>query len=583
MTFLAPWCLAGLAVVPALLLWGLLAPRGRPMTVGSLLLWRRALGEGAAGRPSARLRLRDPLLWLDAVSLLLIILAVARPAWRTARPLEPVATIVIDRSASMGIEPVPGVADGGGEARWQWASGRLRQVLAELGDVPLRLVRVPGDAGVVLAAEMTAGDLASEADTLCRPALMQADVWPVVQDEAAGAPSRPVVVVTDVAPSAVLPDNVYVLACGGPAVNAGLERVAGRVEAGRWWLLVAARADADVLGPYDLAIWSEAGPEPKPIGTAREFVRPGASAERVFAFDGLPPARLAVRLAGPPDALLADDAAFFVRVLGRKVRVLVVGEPEPSVVRALEAAPYAVVVQGSVSDADPKAFDLLVAVRVPLPVGWNGPAAMVLPPRAVGPVRPAEGTVSAAWQVSADHPLAEALYLPAPRLGRTPRYHLYGGGRVLLGTTEAPLLVTWETAGVRRLAVLFGFDAETTDWTRGAGFPIFWSRAVDWLVPADRRATELVTYRPGEVVPGVGRPVRSGLGFEETEAGEGGVSFIGTGEGFQAGPGRDDSADAVQAVRASAEACRQETLAPLWPVAAGLAMLAVLLRSGVAR
>ena len=583
MTFIAPWYLAGLALVPALLLWGLLAPRGRPITVGSFLLWRRALGSGAAGRPSARLRLRDPLLWLDAASVLLLVLAIARPAWRTGEPLEPVATVVIDRSASMAIEPVPGVAGGPGETRWKWAAERLRQVLAELDDVPLRVLRVPGDAGVVLAREMTAGELASDADALCRPVLVQADVWLVAQDEAAGDPSRPVVVVTDVAPSVALPENVFVLACGGPPANAGLERVAGRVEAGRWWLLVAARADANTLNPYDLTVWSDEGQEPEPIGWVREFIRPGTSAERVMAFDGAPPARLVVDLAGPPDALLYDDAARFVPAPARNVRVLVVGESEPAVVRALEATAHAAVVQGKAEDADPKAFDLLVAVGVPLPVGWNGPAAMVLPPEAVGPVRPAEGTVSAAWQVAADHPLAEALYLPAPRLGPTPRYHLYGGGRVLLGSAEAPLVVTWETAGARRLAVLFGFDAEATDWPKRAGFPVFWSRAADWLVPADRRATELVTYRPGDMVPGKGTPLRTGPGFAETEAEEVGVSFIGTGEGFQAGPGRDDSAGAVRAVRASAEARRQETLAPLWPVATALAMLAIVVRAGVAK
>ena len=135
----------------------------------------------------------------------------------------------------------------------------------------------------------------------------------------------------------------------------------------------------------------------------------------------------------------------------------------------------------------------------------------------------------------------------------------------------------------RRLAVLFGFDEDATDWPKRAGFPIFWSRAVDWLVPAGRRPTDLVTYRPGEVVPRLGRPAPSQPGFYESEAGPVGVSFIGTDEGFQAGPGRDDAAAAVEAIRASAEARRRDTLAPLWPVAAALAMLAVLVRTGVAR
>ena len=34
MELLAPWSLAGLVLVPAVLLWGLLAPRGRPVGLG---------------------------------------------------------------------------------------------------------------------------------------------------------------------------------------------------------------------------------------------------------------------------------------------------------------------------------------------------------------------------------------------------------------------------------------------------------------------------------------------------------------------------------------------------------------------
>ena len=583
MTFLAPWCLAGLALVPALLVWGLLAPRGRPITVGSLLVWRRALAGGAAGRPSARLRLRDPLLWLDAASVLFIVLAIARPAWRTAKPLDPVATVVIDRSASMAIEPVPGVADDIGEARWRWASHRVRQVLADLGDAPLRVLLVPGDAGVVEARRMTTGELASAGDAFWRPPLVQADLWPVVRAEAAGDPSRPVLVATDVAPAEPVPANIFVLASGGKPAGSGLQRVAGRAEGGRWWLLLAARADAEAAGPFHLEVLAGPGPEPEPIATVSDFVRPGASAERVFAFDGPPPPRLTAKLTGLPDGFGADNTAYLARTPASQVRALVVGEPAPALIRALEAARGTIVAQGQPADADAKTFDLLVAVGVPLPTGWNGPAAMVLPPEAVGPVRPAQGTASAAWQAAPNDPLAEALYMPPPRLGPTPRYDLYAGGQVLLGTAKSPLIVTWETGGARRLAVLFGFDDETTDWPKRAGFPIFWSRAVDWLVPAGRRPIDLVTHRPREYVPRLGRTAPSGPGFYESEAGPVGVSFIGTGEGFQAGPGRDDSAGALEAIRTSAEARRRDTLGPLWPVAAALAMLAVLARAGVAR
>ena len=112
MDFLSPWSLAGWVLVPAIFLWGLLAPRGRPVTVGSLMLWRRALGAGPAGKPSAKVRLRDPLLWLDAAAAFLLVAACAQPALRTTAPAQPVATLVMDRTASMAMESAAGDADG---------------------------------------------------------------------------------------------------------------------------------------------------------------------------------------------------------------------------------------------------------------------------------------------------------------------------------------------------------------------------------------------------------------------------------------------------------------------------------------
>jgi hypothetical protein len=54
MHFLSAWVLAGLVLVPVIFLWGWLAPRGRPVIVGSLMLWRRALAAGPVGKPSVR-------------------------------------------------------------------------------------------------------------------------------------------------------------------------------------------------------------------------------------------------------------------------------------------------------------------------------------------------------------------------------------------------------------------------------------------------------------------------------------------------------------------------------------------------
>ncbi|MGB2830982.1 MAG: hypothetical protein WBD75_11630, partial [Phycisphaerae bacterium] len=200
--------------------------------------------------------------------------------------------------------------------------------------------------------------------------------------------------------------------------------------------------------------------------------------------------------------------------------------------------------------------DLVVAYASALPAEWKGPAALVLPPEGAGPVRPTDQEAPAEWRVAVDHPLADALYLEPPRLGPVRRYALDPSARVVLGTPDVPLIVTWEASGVRRLAVLFGFDEPATDWARRAGFPVFWRRALDWLVPRDARGTAYRTF---------------------------GVSLTGSDEGFQAGPGRDDSKAAVEAIRGSIEARRRATLADLWPYLAAAAVVALLARARVAK
>lgn len=575
MTFLAPWWLLGLVLVPALLLWGLLAPRGRPVTVGSLLLWRRALSGGATGRPTARLRLRDPLLWLDAACIALVILACARPAFDTARPLEPVATVVLDRTASMQM-PSSGPAG----VRWKDAHRMLAAVLEEAGSGPVWLVQVPGPVDAAAAETRPAPEVVAWLGSEGAPQLAEGDVYRAALDEAVRPPGLPVLVATDIAPSESLPDDVHVLAPGGSCRNAGLERVAARIENDRWWLLVAARAAAEAPSPTGLTVSAADGA----LAEVGDFVSPGEKAEVVVPVDDPPPERVHVALTGRDDDFPPDDDGFLILRATGTPRVALVGDVPAVLQRAVRAFGGVAAVTASPDEPMPRdETDVVVASKASLPPGWDGPAAVVAPSEAVGPVRPGEGTVAAEWTVSADHPLAEALYLPPPRLTEVPRYTLEPAAQVLVGTREAPLIVTWETEGARRLAVCFGLDDETTDWPRRASFPVFWARAVDWLVPAAKRPPTYATYAPRDPFPGTGRTAPGRPGFHSVGGRTVGVSFIGTDEGFQAGPGRDDSAAALAAIRRSVAARREATLAAAWPYAGGLALLALIARAWVAR
>ena len=589
MIFLAPWWLLSLALVPALLLWGLLAPRGRPVTVGSLMLWHRALAGGAAGRPTARLRLRDPVLWLDASCILFVILACARPALETARPLEPAATVVLDRTASMEMP-----SNGPRGLRWQDAGRMLANVLAEVDDAPVRVVHVPGPVGVVLAEKRPADDMVDWYGSESRALLAAEDVWHAASAEAVRRPDRPVLVVTDVVTTEDVPDGVFVLAPGGPSHNVGLVHVGWRGEhldggGYREWLLVKARAAASAPGPYDLRVYGD----DMGLGVLSDikgFLAPGERVERIVSFADVrePEFGPVVCLEGSGDGFPEDNRAYLAVPPSRPIRVRLVGEAPEALSRALRACANVQVTEAMPpASPTPEDTDLVVTYATGIPDGWDGPAVVVAPPEEVGPVRPTGRELKAEWRIAEDHPLADAFYLPAPRVGRVPDYSiastLADNVAVVVGSRDAPLLVTWETGGVRRLAVCFGLENEITDWPRRAGFPVFWARAIDWLVPAGQRRPVYRTYAPLEPVPGTARLAPGRAGFQTIGEKTIGVSFIGTDEGFQAGPGRDDSASAIAAIRESVELCREATLAPGWPYAAALAVLALLARAWVAR
>jgi len=615
MEFLSPWSLAGLVLVPAVLLWGLLAPRGRPIRVGSLMLWRRVLPEGAAGKPSPRVRLKDPLLWLDAAAVLLVVLACSRPALKTSAPAEPVAVLVIDRAANMWTE-----TKGKGGFRYRDAQALAEEVLRAAGSPLIRVISVPGDAGSVMTEELASGAILSRAADLWTPVLVTDSAWPVALAEAARRADTPVILATGVAPAQAAPPNLFVLAPGGDTQNVGLTRVAARIEGGRWWLLVEAKADPAAPGPCQLAVSGDG----RTLAQQADFLAPGASVSQTLAMTDPPPKKLDVQLSAPQTADLRpphdsfpyDNAAYLALEPAARVRVAMVGPPDPALRRALaacgetdvtEVLPDARVQAGQVEDSTGRA-DLLVACGEAIPADWTGPAVVILPPQAVGLVRPVDappsdrlaapvsdrlavaahgdghGLVMPEWRVAPGHPLAQALYLAPPHLAPVRRYAFDAQAELLLGTPDVPLMVTWRESGSRRLAVLFGFGEPATDWPRRAGFPVFWWHAVQWLVPKESRVAGYATYRPFEQLPGRRSTAPDMPGFSADESGAlFGTSFIGTDEGFRSGPGRDDSKAAIEAIRRSAEARRRAALSELWPYLAAAALIVLLARARVAR
>jgi Ca-activated chloride channel homolog len=134
-----------LVLLPLLLMY-LLRQRRDRLVVSSTMLWQRVLADHRVNTPLQRFR-RNLLLLLQALLLILLVFALARPVWRGAAGSAAVLPIIIDCSASMG-------------ARGE--DGRSRLELA-LGDLRSELRSKPNSQRICLIA---AGD---RARTLCPP------------------------------------------------------------------------------------------------------------------------------------------------------------------------------------------------------------------------------------------------------------------------------------------------------------------------------------------------------------------------------------------------------------------------------
>ncbi len=107
--FLNTWpaALAASIVIPSLLILYFLKLRRRELPVPSTLLWRKAVQDLQVNSPFQRLR-KNLLLLLQLLLLLALLLALARPIMNYTPGAGPRTIILIDHSASMSADDIPG-------------------------------------------------------------------------------------------------------------------------------------------------------------------------------------------------------------------------------------------------------------------------------------------------------------------------------------------------------------------------------------------------------------------------------------------------------------------------------------------
>lgn len=556
-TFLAPFAalVAAALTVPPVIAFYLLKLRRRPVRVGSVLFWERAVRDAQGNAPWRMVRPQTQLL-LQLLALALLLLAFARPVVPSS--LGGRVMLVLDRSASMN------ASDGaGGVSRFEEARTKLRAMARELAAgsdarvmvVALGAEAVPltpwtGDRAVLLGAidaveptdEEATGDALAE---LVRLASGREDVGG--EDAGEGTLDEPRVLTLVIASDGAVPPPTDPLHAN---VRVRLEPVGGAEEAGNAGIVALAaqrqyedpatvRVFARVLAtgemrrelPVRLALDGEVvaeavadlGPQgedaaPTEASVSLSAVAPGAGV-------------LSVLLPGQ-DVLAADDvASLWLRTAGRPRVMQVIPETElvdpdrpgpvlliAAVLQAMELGDIRIVRLSryeQLAAGGDLPFDAIVFDRVsprnppPAPSLHFGPP----PPleRRDAPELPVveagltEGTRVVSWRRT--HPVMRDLTLDQLAIAEPLiETSLPDGVRhtVLASGSRGPLIVAFEAERHRRVWV--GFEPAMSNWPKLVSFPLFVAEAIDYLsMRGSRDAADGV--RAGDVATmRLGRP-----------------------------------------------------------------------------
>lgn len=506
MTLMAPAFLWALAAVPIILLLHLLRVRRTSLPVSSVLLWRSSSPAFAVLRPVRRLE-RTILLVLQVVAAASLAMGLARPAVVRALWGGEALALVLDGSMSMEARDVP-------PTRFERARREAVTALQRLG--------AGREVAVLLAAPRPLILAPLSADVRgAQAALHHASPWDGVGDLAGTvalarslAPQGRlrVLVWTDGAHGMLptFPDVEYHLV-GTSSENVGITafRVLRDPEHREALLRLQNFGDRD----RDVPVVVREGGVPTYQTTVH--VGPGHTEDVTVPVEGtgVLEARLVV-----DDALPQDNVAQVLPGPDRLPSVLLVGSPDPDLIRLLRAAPLArVEVTSSVDPASLSGFNVVILNRIAPPELPPGNYLVVgavpggLPLEAEGVLR---DTAPAAWDPT--DPLLRFVDLSRVHVAQALRLRPWGGRTVVAG--QGPLLWTYEGGGVR--VVLLAFSIDHSDLSRHVAFPILFTNILLWLggtpldaavgdqlqLPSEGRRIALLVTPDGRRlrVPGVG-------------------------------------------------------------------------------
>jgi len=492
MSFAAPWWLAALALVFAVL--ALHIRRRRTIPVGSVVLWRQLQATSSHSRiikpPTPSLALL-----LQLLAVVLVALALAGPRLGAAPAAHRV--YVLDGSGSM-------ATDDAGGPRFEAARAELLEDLRRTPpSVDSRVSIILADAEPeIVAARLDEPGALQDAVAALAPSNGTADWAEVATYVAAVGGSGPeprVTVLTDgadPAAAAVAADaGLRVFGSGATqdvAVTAHVTQVLdddGEPVPGHW----RAEGTLRVSGLTD----GEDTPEVpevqirfQPEGTDG-FLNFGIIRPRRLTDEGtatfvqadieLPGAGI-LSLSVPADARPNDDAAYF--VLGdapRSAAVLYVGAGNVPLIRALQAVKGVEIYEAPALPEDTAGYDLVIVDDVPITRHPNTSTLWLGAPRAPDAAPPELLADPAPTGWLADHPVADGVDWSSVEPASASAIAHPPGSAVLLEASGHALVVARTIPAGREIVV--AFDPASSGWTETAAFPVFIGNVVRWAVP----------------------------------------------------------------------------------------------------
>lgn len=508
MTLLAPLALLGISLAIPIILLYMLRLRRRQVVVSSHFLWQQALDDQEANTPWQRLR-RHPLMLLQLLILLLLVMALSRPAQAVPTLSAGRSVVLLDASASMNATD-----EADGMSRWQVALDHVHSLIDQMSvEDEMSIIRV-GTSAEILIGYSTSRDALRNALQNQNPSEGAGDwetAFTLALAGAQGTEAFGVVIISDGVFSdglASLPSTAQApiyIPVGRHGDNLAITALASRALPGQAVGLFVQvhhygteEATFSLLVRLDGALWES---RTQTIG-GRSQLSFNFSIDRAFTV-----ASAEIRPdANTRDYLALDNIAWTVAEDALSRRVLLLSERGNRFIeQALLSVEGVQIFRGDVSrpSITHEGYDLIVLDGyLPDTLPDDANLLIINPPTDSDLFQRGERIEGAvAWQIGApEHPLSAFLNVEGVQLRA---YQAMRGvdwaESIVVDTSRGePIVLAGERDG--RRVILLPFDLMESDLPLQIAFPIFVANAMEWYRPLTIVDNSL-PIQSGQIVP----------------------------------------------------------------------------------